>query len=136
MFTRSLSDFTAQYIGFEVLKAGTMTTVQDYPARKGYWNIGVPPSGPFDFYSFCLANRLLNNPTDAAGLEVTIQGPTLQFYSDTQVVITGAEIDVWLDEQLQKNHQIISIKSGQILKIGSVKQSGARAYIAFAGGIQ
>ena len=136
MFTRSLNDFTAQYIGFEVLKAGTMTTVQDYPARKGYWNIGVPPSGPFDFYSFCLANRLLNNPTDAAGLEVTIQGPTLQFYSDTQVVITGAEIDVWLDEQPQKNHQIISIKSGQILKIGSVKQSGARAYIAFAGGIQ
>jgi urea carboxylase len=136
MFTRSLNDVTAYYVGFEVLTAGTMTTVQDYPGRVGYWNVGVPPSGPFDFYSFCLANRLLNNSADAAGLEVTIQGPTLQFYSDTQVVITGAEIDICLDGQPQNNHQIISIKAGQTLKIGMVKQSGARAYIAFAAGIQ
>jgi urea carboxylase len=136
IFTRSLNEFTAQYSGFEVLKAGTMTTVQDYPARSGYWNIGVPPSGPFDFYSFCLANRLLNNSSADAGLEITIQGPSLQFFSATQVVITGAEIDIWLDDQLQGNNQIIDIKAGQILKTGSVKQAGARAYIAFTGGIQ
>jgi urea carboxylase len=136
MFTRSLNDFTAQYIGFEVLKAGTMTSVQDYPARSGYWNIGVPPSGPFDYYSFCLANRLLNNTEDAAGLEITIQGPSLQFYSDTQVVITGADIDVWLDNEPQASNQILTVKAGQLLKTGTIKKDGARAYIAFAGGIQ
>jgi len=136
MFTRSLNDFIAEYVGFEVLKAGTMTSVQDYPARGGYWNIGVPPSGPFDSYSFCIANSLLNNNDDAAGLEITIQGPSLQFYSDTQVVVTGAEIDVWLDDEVQVNNQIITIKAGQILKTGNVKKDGARAYIAFAGGIQ
>ena len=32
----------------EVLESGTYTTVQDYPGRTGYWDIGVPPSGPMD----------------------------------------------------------------------------------------
>ncbi len=32
----------------EVLQRGTQTTVQDYPGRLGYWDVGVPPSGPMD----------------------------------------------------------------------------------------
>ena len=32
----------------EVLDGGTQTTVQDYPGRSGYWEVGVPPSGPMD----------------------------------------------------------------------------------------
>ncbi|KMT66727.1 urea carboxylase [Catenovulum maritimum] len=136
IFTRSLNDFQASFAGFEVLKAGTMTTIQDYPARTGYWDIGVPPSGPFDFYSFRLANRLLNNSEDAAGLEITLQGPSLKFYQDCQVVVTGAEIEINLDDQVQNNHQIISIKAGQTLKIGKVLAAGARAYLAVSGGIQ
>ncbi|MER2492311.1 urea carboxylase [Catenovulum sediminis] len=136
IFTRSLNDFQAQFSGFEVLKAGTMTTIQDYPARVGYWDIGVPPSGPFDFYSFRLANRLLNNPDNAAGLEITLQGPSLKFHQDCQLVVTGAEIEIHLDEKPQKNHQIIDIKAGQILKIGKVNAAGARAYLAVSGGIQ
>ncbi|ETJ47642.1 urea carboxylase [Pseudoalteromonas agarivorans] len=136
IFTRTLNDFKAHFAGFEVLKAGTMTTIQDYPARIGYWDIGVPPSGPFDFYSFKLANRLLNNPADAAGLEITLQGPSLKFYQDCQVAITGAPIELWLDEKAQQCNQIINIKAGQVLKTGNVTQAGARAYLAFSGGIQ
>lgn len=136
IFTRSLNDFTAQFAGFEVLKAGTMTTIQDYPARTGYWDIGVPPSGAFDFYSFRLANRLLNNPADAAGLEITLQGPSLKFYHDCQVAITGAEIEISLDGESQQNHQIINVKAGQTLKTGKVTAAGARAYLAVSGGIQ
>ncbi|EWH09056.1 urea amidolyase-like protein [Catenovulum agarivorans DS-2] len=136
IFTRSLNDFKANFTGFEVLKAGTMTTIQDYPARTGYWDIGVPPSGPFDFYSFQLANRLLNNSTNAAGLEITLQGPTLKFYHDCQVAISGAEVEITLDDQAQNNHQVIAIKAGQTLKIGKVTAAGARAYLAVSGGIQ
>jgi urea carboxylase len=136
IFTQTLNDLTASYRGFEVIKPGTMTTIQDYPARSGYWDIGVPPSGPFDFYSFNLANRLLNNERDAAGLEITISGPTLHFYSDTQVVICGADIAISLEGEECANNQIIQIKAGQILAIGDVKTAGARAYLAIAGGIQ
>ena len=30
----------------EVLEPGVQTTVQDWPGRLGYWDVGVPPSGP------------------------------------------------------------------------------------------
>ncbi|MBN9127681.1 MAG: hypothetical protein J0I90_08900, partial [Nitrosospira sp.] len=41
--------------------AGVQTTIQDYPGRLGYWNIGVPPSGPMDGLAFRVANRLVGN---------------------------------------------------------------------------
>ena len=31
-----------------VERAGTMTTVQDWPGRTGMWHVGVPPCGPMD----------------------------------------------------------------------------------------
>ncbi|MGJ8679360.1 urea carboxylase [Paraglaciecola sp.] len=136
VFTRTLDNIKAQFNGFEVIKAGTMTTIQDYPARTGYWDIGVPPSGPFDFYSFNLANRLLGNPQEAAGLEITIQGPTLTFHQKSQVMVCGAEIDIAVDEKTYAMNQVIDIAAGQTLKIGSVKDAGARAYLAVSGGIQ
>ena len=36
----------------EVLEPGTQTTVQDYPGRLGYWDVGVRPPGPMDALSF------------------------------------------------------------------------------------
>ena len=136
IFTQTLNTVLATYHGFEVIKPGTMTTIQDYPARSGYWDIGVPPSGPFDFYSFNLANRLLNNTQDAAGLEITIAGPSLKFYTNTQVVICGAEIAISLNSTPCSMNTIIDIKAGQTLNIGEVKSVGARAYLAISGGVQ
>ena len=51
--------------------------------RDGWalWHVGVPPSGPMDSLSFRLANRLLHNSADAAALEITLNGPTLQLQS-------------------------------------------------------
>ena len=74
-----------------------MTTVQDFPGRCGYWDVGVPSSGPFDSRSFRLGNQLLRNPADAAGLEMTLSGPTLRFLSDTRIVLTGAHMSAELD---------------------------------------
>lgn len=48
--------------------------MQDYPGRTKLWHIGVPPSGPMDALAFRLANALVGNPDDAAGLEVTLSG--------------------------------------------------------------
>ena len=64
--------------------AGPTTTVQDYPGRLGYWDVGVPPSGPMDDLAFRLANRLLGNAEGAAGLEFTAPGPTLRFNADAR----------------------------------------------------
>ena len=46
--TRYLESFQYTPSALEVVEPGTYTTVQDYPGRAGYWDIGVPPSGPMD----------------------------------------------------------------------------------------
>ncbi|RYY74861.1 MAG: urea carboxylase [Gammaproteobacteria bacterium] len=136
MTTRYLNYFGFKPARIDVLQGGTQTTIQDYPARTGYWHIGVPPSGPFDNYSFRLGNRLLNNDIKAAGLEITLQGPILKFSGDTKIVLTGAEIDAKLDGKVISINEIINIKSGQQLQLGRINERGARSYLCVAGGIQ
>ena len=45
----------------QVIKKGLETSVQDYPGRIGTLNLGFPPSGPMDSWSFRLANVLVGN---------------------------------------------------------------------------
>lgn len=136
LLTNSLAQFNCGAQSLQVLQPGTQTTVQDYPGREGYWHVGVPPSGPMDSLSFRLANGLLGNAIDAAGLEVTLNGPVLRFNCDTTVAITGADIDAKLDGQPVAMFAAIAVSAGQVLDLGKVKAEGARAYLAVAGGIQ
>lgn len=134
--TGYLNDFVYTPSRMDVIRGGTLTTIQDNPARTGYWDVGVPPSGPFDFRSFHLANRLLENAADCAGLEITLQGPTLRFSSKTQIVLTGAEIDAQLDDQAVPLWRVVDVEGGQTLTLGRIGEAGARTYLAVRGGIQ
>ena len=118
----------------EVLEGGTQTTVQDYPGRIGYWDVGVPPSGPMDNLSFRLANRLVGNPDTAAGLEITVNGPTLRFNTAAVVALTGAHMPATLDGKPVAYHRAIRVKASQTLRIGSVEGPGLRAYLAIRHG--
>ncbi|WP_339119278.1 urea carboxylase [Halomonas sp. BMC6] len=119
----------------EVIAPGTLTTIQDFPGRQGHWDVGVPPSGPFDDWSFRLGNRLLDNPTDAAGLEITLQGPTLRFHRATQVVLAGAKLPASLDGNPINHWEVIDVPAGATLTLGKAT-AGARAYLLVRGGIQ
>ncbi|RZU38183.1 urea carboxylase [Fluviicoccus keumensis] len=132
--TRFLERFTYQPRLIEVLEPGTYSSVQDYPGRTGYWDIGVPPSGPMDDYAFRLANRIVGNDAAAAGLEFTIQGPTLRFHGDTVIALTGADLGATLDGEPVACWTPVPVKSGQILKTGRAV-SGCRAYLAVRQGI-
>ncbi len=134
--TRYLNHFVFQPARVDVIQGGTQTTLQDFPGRQGHWDVGVPPSGPFDSHSFRLANRLLDNAEDAAALEITLQGPTLSFASATQIVITGAEIEAKLDDQPLPQWQVVSVAAGQTLQLGRIRDAGSRAYLAVRGGFQ
>jgi urea carboxylase len=111
------------------------TSVQDYPGRLGYWQVGVPPSGPMDALAFRLANRLLGNPPDAAGLELTVSGPTLKFHSDTTIALAGADMQATLDGVSLANGCAHDVKAGSVLSFLSVRGHGLRAYLAVAGGL-
>jgi urea carboxylase len=136
LLTKSLNQFTYQPCSIDVIAAGTQTTIQDYPGRKGYWDIGVPPSGPMDNVSFRLGNSLLGNSEKEAGLEITVSGPTLRFNSATRIVLTGAMIDAKLNDQDISHGEIINVQAGQILVLGHIKGAGARSYLAVQDGIQ
>ena len=143
--TRYLNDFKLAPKRIDVLHGGTLTTIQDFPARLGYWDVGVPPSGPFDSLSFRLLNRLLGNDGTAAGIEITAQGPSLKFASDTVIAIGGAEIDAALITDTDSNQEpkieqlqlwkTIKVFRGQTLRFGKVAKQGARSYLCVLGGI-
>src|SRR5205085_2256125 len=97
--TRLLGTLAFRSSTIEVLQAGTHTTVQDWPGRVGYWEVGVPPSGPMDALSFRLANRILGNEPSAPALELTVSGPTLRFATDAVIALGGARMRATLDEQ-------------------------------------
>ncbi|HGY5709365.1 TPA: biotin carboxylase N-terminal domain-containing protein, partial [Serratia marcescens] len=97
VWTRLLDDVGFQPHCLEVLQPGTYSSVQDYPGRLGYWDIGVPPSGPMDDFAFRLANSIVGNHPAAAGLEFTLQGPTLRFHCDATIALTGASCPADLD---------------------------------------
>lgn len=132
--TTYLNEFRYLPNRIDVIQAGTMTTLQDYPGRVGYWDVGVPTSGPFDRYSFQLGNRLLNNPTNAVGLEITLQGPTLAFSSATRVVVTGADVEILHNQQVKPCWEVIVVEPGDRLKIGRI-ETGSRAYLCIDEGI-
>lgn len=117
-----------------ILQTGLYTSIQDQ-GRYGYRNVGVPISGPMDHFHARLANTLLNNPSDAAVLEITLQGPKLQFEKASSIVITGADLSPTLNDVAIKNNEIITITEGDILSFGK-RIYGVRAYLAVLGGFK
>ncbi|MBN2702316.1 MAG: urea carboxylase, partial [Methylothermaceae bacterium] len=133
--TAWLNAFDYRGRGIEVLAAGTQTTVQDWPGRLGYWDVGVPPSGPFDELALRLGNRLLGNPDRAAGLEMTLSGATLRFRNPCQVVVCGADMAPMLDGEPVPCWQVIDIPAGGTLTFGAIVAGGCRTYLCFQGGL-
>ncbi|WP_322052227.1 5-oxoprolinase/urea amidolyase family protein [Paraburkholderia bannensis] len=120
----------------DVLDGGVQTTVQQTPGRLGYWDVGVPPSGPMDDLSFSLANELLGNEASAAGLEFTMVGATLRFNCETLFVLGGAPLAATLDGQPVPFWQVVRAAAGHVLKLGGVTGAGVRACLAVKGGLQ
>ena len=131
--TSFLATFTAPRNAIEVLEGGTQTTLQDCPGRIGFWNVGVPPSGPMDHLSFRIANRLVGNAADAAAIEFATMGGRLRFTADTLIAITGADMNAKLNGAPIPRWTAIEAKSGSILSLGAASKEGIRAYLAVRG---
>ena len=133
--TRALAQIAHHPTTVSVLTGGPTTTVQDWPGRLGYWDVGVPPSGPMDALAFRLGNRLLGNPEGAAGLEFAAAGPALQFNTDCVACLAGADFGASLDDAPIDPYTPFTAKPGQTLRIGRVQGPGLRGYLLFQGGL-
>ncbi|MFE2691685.1 5-oxoprolinase/urea amidolyase family protein [Streptomyces mirabilis] len=132
--TATLADVSDPTQRIEVVSGGTLTTVQDWPGRTGYWQVGVPPCGPMDDLSFRLGNRALGNHEGAPGLECTLQGPALRFTHATTVCVTGAPARVTVDGAAVAQWEPVTVPAGALLEVDSPTEHGLRTYVLFAGG--
>ncbi|HEY5855502.1 MAG TPA: 5-oxoprolinase/urea amidolyase family protein [Aldersonia sp.] len=119
----------------EVVRPGMSTTVQDWPGRVGYWQVGVPPSGPMDDLSFRLANVAVGNPEGVPGLEAVMSGPAMRFTQDTWVCVAGAQAPVTVAGVSRPQWQPVPVRAGEVLDVGAVSGPGLRITIAVAGGV-
>ena len=138
--TSTLDGVTDPEPRIDVLEPGALTTVQDWPGRLGYWQVGVPPSGPMDEVSLREANLAVGNPEGAAALEITATGPTLRFSHDTLICLGGAVSDAVLNGGGLNGAAVpwwtpVTVPAGAVLAIGAIPGPGLRAYLAVGGGL-
>ena len=118
---------------FRVKKPGLFTTVQDL-GRTGYQQYGMVVSGAMDPFALQIANILVGNPRNEAGLELTLMGPDLEVMDDSVIALCGADLSPMLDGKSVPVWKSFKVKKGETLHFGR-PNSGSRAYLAVAGGL-
>ncbi|MCW2906668.1 MAG: Urea carboxylase [Actinomycetia bacterium] len=132
--TSTLDGATDPEPRIEVLEPGAMTTVQDWPGRVGYWQVGVPPSGPMDEVSLREVNLAVGNPEGAPALECTASGPSLRFSAAALVCLGGAVARAEIDGRPVPWWEPVEVAAGATLAVGPVPGPGLRTYLAVRGG--
>ncbi len=118
----------------EVLSPGLFTTVQDL-GRDGFGPLGISPSGAADRISLRIGNRLVGNPENSAGLEMTLVGGLFRFPHGAIVALTGSNFSATLDGAPLPLWTSAEVRPGQTIRFGDTR-SGARCYLCVDGGIK
>ncbi len=66
----------------KVVRAGLFDTLQDL-GRRGFMALGMPTAGAMDRVALTLANALVGNAANVAGLEIGVMGPELLVEADS-----------------------------------------------------
>jgi len=120
-------------MSLSIIRPGLLTTVQDL-GRYGYQHAGIVVSGAMDAVALRVANYLVGNAEGTAGLEITLQGPTIRFEADHLIALTGAHLAPTLAGQPVPMHRPVAVRAGAVLRFG-LAGAGCRAYLAVAGGL-
>lgn len=120
-------------MAFEIQEPGLSTTIQDR-GRIGYYRYGIPQGGAMDQYSATLGNRLVGNTPAEALLECTYIGPKIVTTSDSVVAITGAPVDVFINDLAVPQYTRLELSAGDELRFGVIK-GGTKYFISVEGGI-
>ena len=119
----------------EILSPGALTTVQDL-GRYGYGRYGVAPSGALDSFSLRIANLLVGNRENQAGLEIMLLGPRIKILTDIAIAVTGGNLVPQRNNQPIEMWRAHGLKKDDILSFKTpLSGSGFRAYLAVGGGI-
>lgn len=117
----------------EVIRAGVQSTVQD-AGRQGYRHHGLAGGGALDIRSHTWANKLLDNPRNAACLEIVLGGFHGVARGKLQISLTGAEAPVAINGNPVRLWQTLNLNEGDELTIGHSTRHRL-IYLAVAGGL-
>lgn len=115
-----------------VAAAGPSSTLQDR-GRFGYQRFGVSTAGAFDPLYLAVANALVGNPAETAGIETTLMGDTYEVMAESARIAFAGDFALQIDGQGAEAWRSHRLARGQKLKIGMAKK-GARGYLAVEGG--
>jgi antagonist of KipI len=122
----------------EVREPGLLTTIQD-AGRPEWTHLGVPVSGACDPWSLAVANLLVDTDPGDAAVEMTLVGPTVAVVETCVVAIAGADLGGTVRETGRRllPGRVHRLEASTTLEFpGPVDlTTGARAYLAMAGGI-
>lgn len=120
--------------GFTVISPGVLSLLQD-SGRFGQSALGLTTGGPMDAASAQWANRLLNNPSDAALIECSVGGLQLSAQGDSYIAVTGATLPLSINSKAAALWTVHRVQEGDSIELGMVTK-GLRAYLAVAGGFK
>ena len=132
--SQHIKKYDTQKGAVEVISSGLLTTIQGLP-RYGLAHLALSAGGAMDKEGARLANTLVGNSEDAAGLEITGTGPKLLFHLDTWVAWVGSHCAAQIDGRTISGNRPVFIRQGQTLSFGKITQ-GYRIFLAFSGGIE
>jgi antagonist of KipI len=116
-----------------VASPGLLTTVQD-AGRYAYAHLGISPAGAADSVAFRIANYLVGNEQNAAAIEMTLLGATLEFDEQGVIALTGADCDCKLDGATAPMWEAVRVPPKGVLTCSGTR-TGARTYLAIEGGL-
>jgi antagonist of KipI len=117
-----------------VLTPGLHSLVVDC-GRPGYRSLGVSVGGAADQAALAIGNALVGNPPNAAAVEISLTGPTLQAGCEAACVVVGAPFALDSDRQRLCAGKTFTLQADEILHIQSTTE-GMRAYFCVRGGFQ
>ena len=103
--------------------------------RFGVRHLGVTQGGALDWVSARWANWLLDNPAQAAVVEITLGGFSVVAEADCCLALAGADLDARVDGEPLKPWRSFVLGKGRRLQF-SQPLLGARAYLAAPRGFE
>ena len=122
--------------GLRVLSGGLNSTIQDR-GRFGYQDLGVPVAGMLDPVALRLANALVGNHGDEAGLEIYLLGPSLAVDCQSLRLAVCGPVRLTLSRHGQtsvlETGRSHLLRRGDVLAVGAVVGASV-AVLAVEGG--
>ncbi len=113
-------------------KAGVLDTIQDL-GRYGQQRSGINPCGAMDAYALQIANALVGNLPEEAGIELHFPASVFKAEYPMLMALAGADMDAQLNGRPLPLLHPVKLMKNDVIHFAKLR-SGYRTYMAIEGG--